>query len=71
MEPKALEYRFDGMAHVRVIQVIETVSRVGSGTREDPVRFITQYWDFEGNRLAYNDPLERKHASISLDDALI
>lgn len=71
MEPKALEYRFDGMASARVIQVIETVSRIGNGTREDPVRFITQYWDFEGNRLACNDPLEREHESAPLDDAFI
>lgn len=71
MEPKALEYRFDGMASARVIQVIETVSRVGSGTREDPVRLITQYWDFDGNRLACNDPFEREHESAPLDDAFI
>ena len=35
----------------RVIQVIETKSTRGKGTDADPVREVTQYWDFEGNLL--------------------
>ena len=35
----------------KVIQVIETKSTRGKGTDADPVRQVTQYWDFEGNLL--------------------
>lgn len=40
----------------RVIQVIETKSLRGAGTEEDVGRLVTQYWDFDGNLLAENDP---------------
>lgn len=40
----------------RVIQVIETKSIRGNGTDNDMCREVTQYWDFEGNLLAENDP---------------
>lgn len=40
----------------RVIQVIETRSIRGAGTNEDPVRDLTQYWDFDGHLLAEFDP---------------
>lgn len=33
----------------KVIQVIQTKSTRGKGTDTDPVREVTQYWDFEGN----------------------
>ena len=33
----------------KVIQVIQTKSTRGKGTDADPVREVTQYWDFEGN----------------------
>lgn len=44
-----------GTESAKVITVIETVAVRGKGTKEDPVRFITQYWDFEGNLLAERD----------------
>ena len=39
----------------RVISVIETKGIRGVGTEKDPVREVTQYWDFEGNFLAEAD----------------
>lgn len=40
------------------IEVIKTISLIGGGTKEDPVRHIYQYWDFEGKLLASHDTLE-------------
>lgn len=45
-----------GTDSARVIQVIETKSVRGKGVGEDLCRNVTQYWDFEGNLLAENDP---------------
>lgn len=47
--------RPDGTKSAKVIQVIETKSKRGLGTEKDPVREVTQYWDFEGNFLAEMD----------------
>lgn len=44
-----------GTDSAKLIQVIETVSLRGVGTKENPVRAITQYWDLDGNRLAERD----------------
>ena len=41
----------------KVIQVIETKSTRGKGTDADPVREVTQYWDFEGNLICEKDIL--------------
>ena len=48
--------RPEGTKSARVIQVIETKAKRGFGTEKDPVREVTQYWDFEGNFLAEMDP---------------
>lgn len=45
-----------GTDKARVIQVIETTSLRGEGTKEDNCRKVKQYWDFNGNLLAENDP---------------
>lgn len=47
--------RPDGTKSARVIQVIETKAKRGLGTKKDPVREVTQYWDFDGNFLAEMD----------------
>lgn len=47
--------RPDGTKSARIIQVIETKAKRGLGTKKDPVRVVTQYWDFEGNFLAEMD----------------
>ena len=47
-----------GTDKAEMIQVIKTTSIIGYGTKEDPVRYIYQYWDFNGNLLAKYDTLE-------------
>jgi hypothetical protein len=47
--------RLEGTKSARVVQVIETKSERGLGTKKDPVREVIQYWDFEGNFLAEMD----------------
>jgi len=47
-----------GTDKAKVIQVIQTESIIGYGTKEDPVRHIYQYWDFEGKLLAKHDTIE-------------
>lgn len=47
-----------GTDNARVIQVIETTALRGEGTEKDACRQVKQYWDFEGNFLAENDPSE-------------
>lgn len=49
-----------GTDGARVMQVIETRSLRGSGTEEDQCREVKQYWDFEGNLLAENDPYQKE-----------
>lgn len=51
-----------GTDSARVIQVIVTESLRGEGTEKDLCRIVTQYWDFNGNLLAENDPcvMEKK-----------
>ena len=49
----------------KIVRVIETKSARGSCTREDPMRIVTQYWDFKGNLLAENDPLSDYVPEIS------
>jgi len=44
-----------GTDGAKVIQVIETKTIKGLGTQNDPVRFVFQYWDFDGNLLAERD----------------
>lgn len=44
----------------RVISVIETQALRGSGTERDKCRIVTQYWDFDGNLLAENDPCAKE-----------
>lgn len=46
-----------GTDNARVISVIETKSLRGLGTENDPVRWVYQYWNFEGKLLAECDTL--------------
>lgn len=45
-----------GTDSARVIRVIKTEALRGKGTQGDSCRLVTQYWDFDGNLLAENDP---------------
>lgn len=47
--------RPEGTKSAKVIRVIETKAKRGLGTEKDPVREVTQYWDFDGNFLAEMD----------------
>ncbi|MFQ9929960.1 MAG: carboxypeptidase [Lachnospiraceae bacterium] len=49
-----------GTDSARVVRVIATESLRGEGTQEDLCRTVTQYWDFDGNLLAENDPCEKE-----------
>lgn len=50
-----------GTDGARVIQVIETRSLRGTGLNEnDMCREVKQYWDFDGNLLAENDPCAKE-----------
>ena len=49
-----------GTDSAKVIQVIETRSLRGLGTDADMCREVVQYWDFEGNLLAENDPCAKE-----------
>lgn len=43
---------------VKVVQVIEATFPRGRGIEGDPVRIVTQFWSFDGELLAVNDPLD-------------
>ena len=45
-----------GVDIAKVIHVIETEALRGVGTEDDVCRCVKQYWDFDGNLLAENDP---------------
>lgn len=45
-----------GADSAKVISVVVTEAIAGRGTDEDPVRTVKQYWSFEGDLLAINDP---------------
>lgn len=42
---------------VKILSVIEIMATIGSGTPDNPRRVVVQYWDFKGNLLAINDPI--------------
>lgn len=45
------------MDKAEVIQAIKTtLLRRGEGTKDSPIRTVTQYWDFDGNLLIEKDP---------------
>ncbi len=47
--------RARGTDLAKVVIMIKTISICGAGTKEDPVREITQYWDLSGNLVAAID----------------
>lgn len=47
-----------GTDEARLRTVIETKSLKGDGSKEDPCRFLFQYWDFNGKLLAEWDSIE-------------
>ena len=63
MNDKAEPARPRGTDAARVIQVVETKALAGLGTAEDPCRWLIQYWSFEGELLAENDPAKCEEPS--------
>lgn len=61
VEGGRLMIRAEGTKAAKVIAVIETKALRGSGTKEDPTREITQYWDLNGHFLAEIDEVQRMH----------
>ena len=51
--------RKEGSRHdvqnAKIIEVIETMSLRGTGSKGDPVRPLMRYWDFKGKLLAEKD----------------
>lgn len=54
-----------GTDKAKVIKVIQTMSLLGLGTKEDPIRYVYQYWDFKGNLLASHDTLDDNEVIFS------
>ena len=46
-----------GTDSAKAITVIRTVSLIGEGTKENPARFLYQYWDLKGKLLASHDTI--------------
>lgn len=44
------------MALSKVVQLIETRSTIGKGNEQDPLRQIIEYFNFDGVRVAIQDP---------------
>lgn len=50
------ELRLETPRRVERITAIKVIAARGRGILGDPIREVTQYWDFEGNLLAECDP---------------
>ena len=46
-----------GTDSAKAMTVIRTVSLIGEGTKENPARFLYQYWDLKGKLLASHDTI--------------
>jgi len=50
------------MSDLEIVQFIKTtLVKRGEGTDSDPVRMITQYWDFNGRVVFEIDPCDKKN----------
>lgn len=52
MDVKSSAARPRGTDSAKIITVIKTKSLCGLGTKEDPVRIVTQYWTLDGHLIA-------------------
>ena len=50
----------------KVLSVIETKCPRGDGSKMNPVRTVSEYWSFDGKKLAENDPYLGRISSASL-----
>lgn len=56
LPPREKTTRKETPSVVQKIEVLHSIAVRGAGTEKDPTRPVDQYWDFEGNLLAENDP---------------
>lgn len=54
--------RARGTDSAKAVIVIRTISICGAGTKEDPVREITQYWDLDGKLITTVDSFLNQEA---------
>ena len=47
---------------VCMVEVIKVELKVGTGTKENPIRTVIQYWDKKGNLLFERDDISNKKA---------
>ena len=47
--------RLSNVDEVKVIRVVEVKSIIGEGTKESPIRQITEYFSLDGERIARTD----------------
>ena len=50
------DIRLETPRSVRVVEVVRVEAARGKGIPGDPIRVVTQFWDFDGNLLAEHDP---------------
>jgi hypothetical protein len=53
-------YGENPLRSVELIEVLEASVKIGTGTDEDPIRILVQYWTLDGRLLAEHDPLNDK-----------
>lgn len=46
-----------GTDSAKAMTIIRTISLIGEGTKENPARFLYQYWDLKGELLASHDTI--------------
>lgn len=46
-----------GTDSAKAMTIIRTISLIGEGTKENPARFLYQYWDLKGELLASRDTI--------------
>ena len=48
------------MNSAKIVPIIKTTSQFGDGSKNNPYRTVTQYWDIDGNLICAKDPLFEK-----------
>lgn len=52
--------RVKGIQHIEIIELIKTITVIGTGTKENPVKEVTQYWDKNGSLIFEDNQVESK-----------
>ncbi len=54
-----------GTDNAKLTTLIETQSKRGFGTREDPHRIVREYWTLDGTKMAEYDPVNETISTSS------